>query len=347
MMLNRRQILHSGLSFAAAMSASGLPAFAQSGSLVVPSYGGSWGKFWSEQIIPQFSTATGIKPTHDVGSGSAFVANLRAAGDDSPYSIFMANENIASQMRGEGFFEPIDANKVPNLANVYDNFKNPGLNGVRGIISPIGLGYRTDLVETPPTSWKDLWDNPEFKGKTALYKIGNSAAVFFLLLTAKIYGGSEDQLDLAFDKIKELLPFEQASWSGAAAASLVRGDSIIAPVDWGEVIALRKKGAPVDMVVPSEGVIAFEQSFNIVKNGPAKDEAHQYLNHILDPEVQAQYAANIYSSPCTRGSELSDELKALIPILGEQAMSDIISFDWEAYQPHLTAVADRWNREML
>lgn len=31
----------------------------------------------------------------------------------------MVNENIASVVRSEGYFEPIPAAKVPNLANVY------------------------------------------------------------------------------------------------------------------------------------------------------------------------------------------------------------------------------------
>ena len=344
--ISRRRVIGGSLGFAAAMSM-GLPvARAAASELVVPSYGGRWGKFWSQQILPGFEKATGISPRHDVGLGKNFVANIRAGGGDSPYSIFMGNENIATMLRLEGFFEPLDGSKLPNLAHVYDNFKNPGLNGVRGIISPIGIGYRTDLVKTPPKSWDDLWSNPEFKGRIGLYQIGNTAAVLFLLLTAKLYGGSEDQIDLAFDKVKQLLPFEQVSWSGAAAASMVRGDSIVAPVDWGEVIALRLKGAPVDMVVPEEGVIAFEQSFNLVGTGPAKDEAHQYLNYILDAAVQEQFSRTLYTSPCNRNTMLSAELQAEIPILGDR-MTEIHSFDWEAYTPKIPEVADRWNREMV
>ena len=343
--ISRRGVVGGGLGLATALSTGILPSRAAASSLVVPSYGGRWGKFWSQQIIPGFTKATGIEPKHDIGLGKNFVANIRAGGGDSPYSIFMGNENIATMLRQEGFFEALDVANLPNLANEYDNFKNPDAHVVRGIISPIVIGYRTDLVKTPPTSWDDLWANPEFKGKIGLYQIGNTAAVLFLLLTAKLYGGSEDKIDLAFDKIKQLLPFEQVSWSGAAAASLVKGDSIVAPVDWGEVIALKKKGAPVDMVVPKEGVVAFEQSFNLVKSGPAKDDAHKYLNYILDPKVQSLYSGTLYTSPCNRLTELSSELQSEIPILGDR-MKDIISFDWPAYMPKVAEVADRWNREM-
>ena len=345
MILDRRTFIQTAVGSAAALGI-GATAARAAGSLVVPSYGGRWERFWAEQLLPAFNDATGIDTQHDVGSGVNFVANLRAAGDNPPYSIFMGNENITTMLRLEGFFEPFDANKLSNLPDVYDNLVNPGLNGVRGLISPIGLGYRTDLVKTPPERWTDLWDNPEFEGKIALYQIGNTAAVLFLLLTAQLYGGSEDQIDLAFDKVKELLPFEQVSWSGAAAAALVRGDAIVAPVDWGEVVALQRDGAPVDMVVPAEGVIAFEQSFNLIAKGPDKDEAHAYLNYVLDADTQAAFSSAIWTSPSNRLTVLSDELKSEIPIRGED-MRDIISFDWEAYTPRIAEVADRWNREMV
>ena len=113
-----------------------------------------------------------------------------------------------------------------------------------------------------------------------------------------------------------------------------------------EVIALRKKGAPVDMVVPEEGVIAFERSFNLVGTGPAKAEAHQYLNYILDAGVQEEFSGTLYTSPCNRNAMLSAELQAEIPILGDR-MTEIHSFDWEAYTPKIPEVADRWNREMV
>jgi len=345
MILDRRAFIQTAIGSAAALGL-GTTAARAEGSLIVPSYGGRWERFWAEQLLPGFSEATGIETRHDVGSGANFVANLRAAGANPPFSIFMGNENITTMLRSEGFFEPFDESKLPNLSNVYDNLINPGLNGVRGLVSPIGIGYRTDLVETPPTRWTDLWENPEFQGQIALYQIGNTAAVLFLLLTARIYGGSEDQIDLAFEKIKELLPFQQVSWSGAAAAALVRGDAIVAPVDWGEVVALKRDGAPVDMVVPEEGVVAFEQSFNLIANGPDKDEAHAYLNYVLGADTQAAFSAAIGTSPSNTETVLSEELMSEIPIRGE-GMRDIISFDWEAYLPRVAEVADRWNREMV
>jgi len=314
--------------------------------LVINTYGGRWEKFWRSDLLPMFTKSASVTPTLDVGLGKNFIANLRAAGvDKPPYSVLMVNENIASVVREEGFFEPIPVDKVPNLADVHPNLRNAQDNGVRGIVSTIGIGYRKDLVKKPPTSWADLWSNPEFKGKIGLYQIGNTAAMLFLLMSARIHGGSQDAIDAAFAEIKKLMPFQQADWSGTLATMLTRGDVNVAVIDFPEIVALKKKGVPVEMVVPKEGVVAFEQSFNILKHAPSKEAAYQYLNFILGPQVQEMMAKEFYTSPSNMKSQVPAELQADIPVNGAN-MSSIVQFDWTKVNPQLQAITDRWNREM-
>lgn len=342
---NRRDLLLRSLGAAAGLALPALPSFAAS-PLVVNTYGGRWEKFWRSDLLPMLDKTSGVQPTLDVGLGKNFIANLRAAGiEKPPYSVLMVNENIASVVRGEGYFEPIPAAKVPNLANVYPNLRNAGDNGVRGIVSTIGIGYRKDLVKTPPKSWTDLWSNPEFKGKIGLYQIGNTAAMLFLLMTAKIHGGSQDAIDRAFVEIKKLLPFTQADWSGTLSTMLTRGDVTVAVIDFPEIVALKKKGVPVEMVVPSEGVVAFEQSFNILKNAPNKEDAYKYLNFILQPEVQEMMAKEFFTSPTNTKVQLASSLTADVPVSGK-AMASIVGFDWSKVNPQLAAITDRWNREI-
>jgi len=343
--LHRRALLLRSLGAAAGLALPALPSLAAS-PLVVNTYGGRWEKFWRSDLLPMFDKTSGVQPTLDVGLGKNFIANLRAAGiEKPPYSVLMVNENIASVVRGEGYFEPIPAAKVPNLAKVYPNLRNPGDNGVRGIVSTIGIGYRKDLVKTPPKSWTDLWGNPEFKGKIGLYQIGNTAAMLFLLMTAKLYGGSQDAIDRAFVEIRKLLPFTQADWSGTLSTMLTRGDVTVAVIDFPEIVALKKKGVPVEMVVPSEGVVAFEQSFNILKNAPNKEDAYKYLDFILLPQVQEMMAREFFTSPSNTQVQLPAAMAADVPVSGK-AMASIVGFDWSKVNAQLPAITDRWNREI-
>ena len=116
-------------------------------------------------------------------------------------------------------------------------------------------------------------------------------------------------------------------------------------IDFPEVVALKKKGVPVEMVIPKEGVVAFEQSFNILKNGPAKEEAYRYINYILDPAVQESMAKEFFTSPSNTRSKVPGELTADIPVAGDK-MSTLVQFDWTKANARITEINERWNREM-
>jgi len=198
-----------------------LSALAQQQDLIVNGYGGSWEKFWREGLLPGFEQATGIKTKYDSGLARTWTANMRAAGADKPpYSFIMFNEIFGALLRQEGFFEPWPLDKVPNLADVHPAARNADYNGVFGMISPIGIGYRTDMIKTPPKSWKDLWTNKEFKGQLGMYQIANSAGYMFLMLISKIFGSGQNDFDAGFREIEKLKPFPQVDFSGSFCSTI-------------------------------------------------------------------------------------------------------------------------------
>jgi putative spermidine/putrescine transport system substrate-binding protein len=342
--IGRRTFL--GTAAGAAVISPYAAAFAQAQDLIVNGYGGSWEKFWREGILPDFEKTSGIKTKYDSGLARTWTANLRAAGvDKPPYSFIMMNEIFASLLRGEGYFEPWPMDKVPNLRHVHPEAKNPDNNGVFAMISPIGLGYRTDMVKKAPTSWKDLWDNPEFKGKIGMYQIGNSAGYMFLMLISKIYGKGALDFDAGFRQIERLKPFPQVDFSGTMGQLITRGEIAIGILDLPEVVRLRRAGAPVAFAAPAEGMFMFEQSFNLLKHGQSKDAACKYLDYMLSAEVQRRAVAEFFITPANVNVAIPDDLKSVLPI-GVNDIGKILKWDWAAANAQRDTVTERWNRTM-
>lgn len=341
MILNRRQAL-GGLGAMASLSM--LPArgaWAQSGSLIVPTLGGVWEQFWRDRIAPGFSAASGAEVTLDVGNGRVFGANLRAAGvDNPPYSVVMTNEVFAEGLRREGFFEELDLTKLPNYNETYPIARNTGGYGVVASYSPIGIGYRTDMVRTPPTKWTDLWDNPEFQGKIGLYTFANSAGKMELLLASKLFGADQYDVDAGFEALDRLGQVIQVDFNLSTA--LAAGEIIVAPFDFAEIARLKAQGLPVDYVIPEEGCIAFDQTLNILANGPAKDLAYQYANYILSAEVQEQLMREFFVSPTNSSVTVPEDLAYQVPISGER-MNDILQWDWGFVNEHQNELSERWS----
>lgn len=342
--LTRRQAL-AGLGALGASSLFGLTAArAQGGTLIVPTLGGVWEQFWRNTIAPAFEQASGASVTLDVGNGRVFGANLRAAGlENPPYSVIMTNEVFASSLRKEGFFEKLDLAKLPNYNELYPLAQVADGYGATGAISPIGIGYRTDLVKTPPTAWKDLWENEEFRGRIGLYNFANSAGKMELLLASKIFGRDQYDVDAGFEALARLGQVVQVDFNLSTALSA--GEIIVAPFDFGEIARLRRQGLPVDCIIPEEGMIMFDQTVSILANAPEKELAYQYANFLLSAEIQDLMMREFFVSPTNRNVVVPDELKADVPVSGED-MAKILTWDWDFVNENQDVLADRWARSV-
>ncbi len=339
--LNRRQTL-AGMGAIATASMFGSRAFAQDKTLVVPTLGGVWEQFWRSTIAPAFTKATGVEVTLDVGNGRVWGANMRAAGvDNPPYSVVVTNEVFAAPLRKEGFFEKLDLSKIPNYADLYPMATRTDGWGAIAAVSPIGIGYRTDLVKTPPKAWKDLWSNPEFQGKIGLYNFANSAGKMELLLASTIFGKDQYDVDAGFEALHKLGQVIQVDFNLSTALSA--GEIIVAPFDFGEIARLKNQGLAVDYVIPEEGIIMFDQTINILKNGPNKDLAYEYANFILSPEIQELMMSQFFTSPTNSKVKVPEDLKYDVPISGP-AMDKIFVWDWDFVNEHQDEFAERWAR---
>lgn len=344
----KRRTFLKGAAGTAAASALGFPYVSAraADTLVVNSYGGSFEKFMRSEIVPPFEKKTGIKLTLDVNLGKGWLANLRAAGaENPPYDVLMTNETWASIEREEGFFEQIPDGAVPNMENLWPIARLEDNWGVIGTLSPLGIAYRTDRVKNPPEAWEDFWTREEFRGRTGMYTITNSAGYMFVLMTARTFFGSEYEVDKALDKIKELRPFNQVDFGGTMETVLNRGEVIVAPLDFASTARLKVKGSKLDIAAPREGMFMWEQVFNVLKGSKKKELGYQWIDYILEPETQQKWVENYYWSPVNRNVEVAGDLKELVPIHGEK-MNQIVLYDWKTANRNRDHVIERWNKEM-
>ncbi|MBI4279362.1 MAG: ABC transporter substrate-binding protein [Armatimonadetes bacterium] len=318
---------------------------AQGPQLVVTSYGGAWEQFMRKEILPEFERQTGGKVELAVGLSKDWTANMYAAGmDKAPYDIVITNEIWAAEHRRKGFYAPFPPDKVPNLKDVHPLAKMKDNTGVLFILLPIGIGYRTDLVKTPPRSWKELW-KPEYKGKLGLYTITNTAGGIFLMLTGKIWGGDYKKADLAFDKIKELKPFRQTDFSGNMEALLTQGEIHVGVLDIPAVVRLRKGGVKIGYIIPAEGMYMFEQDVNVTKGSRNKDRAFAFVNFLLSPPIQEKWMRQFWATPTNLKVKVPLDLQVDIPIHGE-GIRKILQWDWDWYNDNKENFIRRWTREI-
>ncbi|WP_205648779.1 extracellular solute-binding protein [Acuticoccus kandeliae] len=320
---------------------------AQASSITVSCYGGAYEKFFREVLIPTFTEQTGATVNLALGTAKDFVPLMRAAGQDNPpLDVLMTNEVICQILRSEDFFEPIPLDKVPNMADVAAIARYPDDMAVTGILQPIGITYRTDMLPNPPQSWDELFKREDLLGQTGIYAITNSCGFMFVLLMARHFGGSEENIDAAFAEIEKLKPFNQVDFSGTMEGLLAQGEVIVAPLDFAAVMRLQSRGMPIDGIVPPEGLIAFDQVFNVSKGGQKKELAYAWVDYMLSPATQSKIVSGFYSSPTNTKAEIPADLASNPLLLTGDKLNAVVRHDWAAANANRSDIVDQWNRTM-
>jgi putative spermidine/putrescine transport system substrate-binding protein len=325
---------------------------APGGTLVVTSYGPPWQDFLQKEIIPGFERETGARVELSVGLSRDWVAKMRVAGKDNPpFDVVIANSVWVSAVRKEGHFARLTLDKVPNLRDVWPELRNKDDVGVLSLVGPLGIAYRTDLVARAPKRWTDLW-NTDYKGKLGIYSINNSAAPMFLMLTAKLFSGNEKNMDVAFQKVKELFtslgPVRQSDFSGDMEKLLISGEVQVGILDAPAASRLRKQGAPLAWVFPLEGVFMFEQDTNVTEGSKNKDLAMRFVNYFISPAVQEKWSAGFYWTPANRKVKIAGALAQDIPVHTQAQIRQIFKWDWDWINTGAREqMIQRWNREIL
>lgn len=335
--INRRQAIAGLAATLASSRALALPS-----SFTTNMYGGRWENTWREKVLPPFSKMIGRPVNLDIGLGARWVANFRAAGKENPpFSAVMMNERYTAMLRDEGYFDTLTPALVPNLADVVPSARLKDDTAVTGMLAPLVIGYRTDLVKTAPRGWADFW-RADLKGQIGLYTITNSAAVMLALWAGEHFGRGQSDIDTAVKKFAELKPFPQLAYSAQLTPLLTQGQIAMAPIDLGEIVPLKQRGVPLDFVVPEEGMMVFDQSFSVLAHGADKAAAAKYLDYVLSPAMQLFMAKEWLIAPTNAKVPLPSELAALP--LTPAALAKAKRFDWTAVNKIMPDLAAAWSK---
>lgn len=211
----------------------------------------------------------------------------------------------------KGWLAPLQTEEIPNLEHLSrrwrtafpaaESYAIPFLWGTMGIV------YRTDLVTTPITSWRQLFQpDEELSGRIGM--MSDSRELVSMALKSLGYSAnSENRQQLK--EAEELLIAQKKHvksylyMSLEKDSSLVRGDLIATMAYSGDALMLREHSDQLAYVLPEEGGNIWVDYFVLGAEARNPGLAHQFLNFINQPENAAQLAAYTYSATPNQAAE--------------------------------------------
>ena len=221
---------------------------AQTRTIYVNTWGGSWTAAEEAAFFKPFSEQTGIR-VRTVAPVS--YAKLKAQVQSGNYEWDITSINQADLLRAEreGLVEPVDWTVVkkeqlfPNA--VYAN-------GLAYCALGTNLAYRKDkFPQGGPKSWADFWDVKKFPGNRAM--LNNAVRTVQFALVAD--GVAVDKVfpldvDRAFRKLDQIKPHIKVWWTqGNQSQQLLRDGEVDMMVMWNaRASELQQQGLPVELV---------------------------------------------------------------------------------------------------
>jgi putative spermidine/putrescine transport system substrate-binding protein len=333
------------------VAACGLAASAQAGerTLYLGAYGGSTEKLMMEVLLPAWEEANDAKVVYVPGNSTKTLAKLQAQKGNQELDVVFLDDGPMYQAVALGFCDTIKDAAI--FEDVYDIAKM-GTEKAIGIgFVATGLAYDKAAFEKNgwpvPTSWTDLAD-AKYQGKVVVPPVTNTYGLHALVMTARLRGGGESNIDPGFDAfVKEVAPnvltFEPSS--GKLSELFQTGEAALAVWGSGRLKSLNDTGFPGGFVYPKEGAVALMVGTCPVVDSDVPDLAQSLIQYLLNPEVQAQIAEAKAWGPTNMKASLSEELGASLPY-GPEKIGALIAVDWDTINPARADWTKRWTREV-
>jgi putative spermidine/putrescine transport system substrate-binding protein len=316
--------------------------------LAVTVNGGTFLDGWRKTVIEPFEKSNpGVRVRVVEGLTYQSVALMRAQKGNPTVDVIMMDDVASTEAAAEGLVHPLSVQTVPNLQQIYPDFRVPGDSYTKIYYVPEVVTYNTAVVKAPLASWHDLWD-AKYKGRLAVYNLDGAVGMMFFLIVNEMSGGSIENADPGFAAMRALKPnvLTYPTQHAQVSQLFTQGEIVIAPWVSDRATTLKTSGAPVAWSIPKEGSVMAEGTLAIAKGTKNLEIALKYVNFAIDAGVQANNAKTFFVAPVNEHAKLDDTTERTVPN-GSEALKLIKRPDWKSINQHRAHWIDRWNREII
>ena len=292
----------------------------------------NWSDYIDEQVNTDFTAATGIKVVYDVFDSNEVLEAKLLAGS-SGYDVVVPSSSFLARQIEAGVFQKLDKSKLSNIGNMWSDIEEQvaqfgPLNdySVNYMWGTTGIGYNEGLIndrmENAPTTSLAMVFDPAIVSKFADCGVHLLNAPTEIIPAALAYLGEDprstdsDVIAKAEAVLTKVRPYIQKFHSSQYIDALAAGD-ICLVIGWSGDVFMAADSANDDVSIvysiPDEGALMWFDQLAIPDDAPNADNAHKYINWIMDPEQIATatnyvwYAnGNLASQPLLEEDLLND-----------------------------------------
>lgn len=270
----------------------------------------TWEGLFPQEVLDSFEEEKGIKIISSNFDSNETMLEKVQQSDGKDYDLVIGDDYIIEQVVNSGLAKELDKAKLTNYGNINPLYQSQFYDPDNKYTIPHGAGiplivYDPEQVDFEIKGYSDLW-NPELEDKIATIASYRAIEGMVLLTMGKSMNEEDPAvIKEAGEKLKELAPNIRMIQDTNTQNALLNGEAAVGILYTSQVIAALAENPDLKVVYPEEGLGFGIMNFFIPKNAPDTEEAYEFLDYILEPEVAAE-CFNFLGYYCT--NKAADEL---------------------------------------
>jgi len=297
----------------------------------------NWSDYIADSTIREFEKETGIDVTYDVYDSNEILEGKLLSGNTGydivgPSSEFMGRQIIA------GVYQKLNKDALynydnldPAMMNLLENLDPDNAHSIPYLWGTTGIGYnKQKAIEIMGADFAmdtlDVVFVPEIIAKFQHCGVAFLDAPSEMFKAALHYLGlnpnsqnPKDYQEQSKELFKNVRPYIQYFHSSKYINDLANGDICLAFAWSGDVLQAADRasesgnGVQIEYKIPKEGTLMWFDMLAIPADAPNPENAHEFLNYILKPEVIAEISnkvnfanANIPSKSLIKADSLNN-----------------------------------------
>lgn len=330
-MINRR----TALAGAAALAA--VPAAAADKKVIIGTWGGDYSRLLTKNID---SLLKGVEVVHAEENADPRKAKMMAEKvlRRGTTDVQGLSANDMYEVDQHGLVEHLDYSKMPNAKNLIPAMKYPY--GIGHIYSGKVVLYNPDMMKAPE-GFADTLD-PKLGNKLGIIDIQRQ---YVMVAAALASGGSVHDFEPGKARLIACRKAGARIYpSNEAFAQALKTGEIACGIMWkARAVQWQNAGIKVETVAPKEGVPMYVSGFVMQKNAPNKEAAYAWLNAMMDPSAQKNFAIDMGYNPTVTNADVPADVAKRIGFTDEEKKR-LVDLDYAYMAKTDAANQDWWNK---
>ena len=253
----------------------------------------TWEGLFPQEVLDDFEKEKGIRIINSNFDSNETMLEKVQQSDGKDYDVVIGDDYIIEQVVKNGLAKELDKSKLSNYGNINPLYQSQFYDPDNKYTIPHGAGiplivYDPEQVDFEITGYEDLW-NSKLEDKIATIASYRAVEGMVLLTMGKSMNEEDPTVRKeAGEKLVSLAPNIRMIQDTNTQNALLNGEASVAILYTSQVIAALQENPDLKVVYPKEGLGFGIMNFFIPKNAPDTEEAYEFLNYILEPEVAAK-----------------------------------------------------------